>query len=68
MTESNTSYSENQVIVDSNETDVNETMEPNLPMVSVSPFKTYTLVAIGVVIAVAGAAIFLKKKAAGRSK
>lgn len=68
MTESNTSYSENPVIVDTNETDVNETMEPNLPAVSVAPFRTYTLVAIGVVIVVAGAAIFLKKKALTLSK
>lgn len=57
------SYSENPVIVDAN-----ETLEPNMPSGSVTPFRTYTLVAIGVVIAVAGAAIFLKKKAADRRK
>jgi HEAT repeat protein len=68
MTESNTSFSEKPVIVDTNETDVNETMEPNLPVVSVMPFRTYTLITFGVVIAVAGAIIFLKKKAASRSK
>ena len=62
-TESNTSYSENPFIVDSN-----EILEPNLPAVRVAPFRTYTLITVGVVIAVAGAAIFLKKKAAGRSK
>jgi hypothetical protein len=67
-TESNTSYSENQVIVDTNETNTNEIVEPNLPVVSVMPFRTYTLITFGVVIAVAGAAIFLKKKTSTRSK
>ncbi len=67
-TESNTSYSENPVIVDANETETNEIVEPNLPVVSVTPFRTYTLITIGVVIAIAGAAIFLKKKTSTRTK
>jgi hypothetical protein len=60
------SYNEKPVIVDS--VDSNETMEPNLPAVSVAPFRTYTLITIGVVITIVGSALLLKKKAAGRRK
>ena len=67
-TESHNSFSEKPVIVDSNETDTNETLEPNMPSGSVTSFRTYTLVAICVVIAVAGFALFLKKKVPRRSK
>jgi HEAT repeat protein len=57
------SYNEKPVIAEAN-----ETLEPNMPSGSVTPFRTYTLVAIGVVIAIVGSALFLKKKAAGRRK
>jgi hypothetical protein len=63
-----TSYTEKPVIVDANERDANETMEPNLPAVSVAPLGTYTLITIGVLIAIVGFVLLLKKKAAVHSK
>jgi len=57
------SYREKPVVVD-----VNETVEPNLPAGRVMPFRTYTLVAIGVVIAIAGFALFVRKNASSRGK
>lgn len=57
------SYREKPVVFD-----VNETVEPNLPAGRVTPFRTYTLVAIGVAIAVAGVALLVKKKLGNSNK